>query len=287
MTTMANRAQFDSWNGDSGERWVASADERDRVLAPVGEVLIAVAAPSTGAGVLDIGCGCGATTLAAAAHVGDAGSATGIDLSRPMLDLARRRATSASATNTSFIHGDAQTHPFASGSADLVISRFGTMFFSDPEAAFANIATALRPGGRICLATWQPLMANEWLTVPGAALLRHTEPPTVHSDEPGMFGQSEPDRVIKTLHAAGFAGVAIEATEITLTLGASLDDAVDYLVASGPGRALLETIPEGAARAVAIADVRAALVDHHDQSGVRLGGGVWMITATKAGSRAD
>jgi hypothetical protein len=130
-------------------------------------------------------------------------------------------------------------------------------------------------------------MANEWLTVPGAALLRHTEPPTVHSDEPGMFGQSEPDRVIKTLHAAGFAGVAIEATEITLTLGASLDDAVDYLVGSGLGRTLLETIPDGAARAVAIADVRAALVNHHDQSGVRLGGGVWMITATKPSSRAD
>ena len=207
MTASANASQFDAWNGESGLRWVATADARDRVLAPVGEALLAAAAARPGMRVLDIGCGCGSTTLMAAKSVGNTGSATGIDLSGPMLDLARQRATAAGAVNASFVQGDAQTHAFEPEAADLVISRFGTMFFADPEAAFANIARALRPDGRLCLATWQPLAANEWLTVPGAALLRHTELPATAPDQPGMFAQSDPELVSATLAAAGFADV--------------------------------------------------------------------------------
>ncbi len=97
MTDTANVSQFEAWNGDSGQRWVAGADERDRILAPVADVLLAVAAPTPGTRVLDVGCGCGATTLMAATQVGDTGSVTGIDLSAPMLDVARRRARAARA----------------------------------------------------------------------------------------------------------------------------------------------------------------------------------------------
>src|SRR4249920_3902276 len=129
MTTIANSSQFEAWNGDSGRRWVARADQRDKVLAPVADVLLAAAAPSPGSRVLDIGCGCGATTLLSAIPIGAAGSATGIDLSAPMLDLARQRAIAAGTTNTRFVHGDVQTYAFEPDSIDLVISRFGTMFF--------------------------------------------------------------------------------------------------------------------------------------------------------------
>jgi SAM-dependent methyltransferase len=281
MTSTANPSQFEAWNGDSGHRWVARADQRDRVLAPVAEALIGMAAPPRGARALDIGCGCGATTLAVASHVGDTGTATGLDLSGPMLDLARQRARAAPATNTAFVHGDAQTYNFQPRSADVVISRFGTMFFSDPRAAFANIATALVSGGRLCLATWQPLAANEWLTVPGAALLRHTKMPATISDGPGMFAQSDAGIVAPTLQAAGFVDISMEATEVTLVLGQTLDDAVEHLADSGPGRVLIDTIREGPAREAALADVRDALVDHQDDAGVRLGGGIWLITATR------
>ena len=280
MTTSANAAQFDAWNGESGLRWVAGADARDRVLAPVADVLKA-AAPKSGMRVLDIGCGCGATTLMVADRVGDTGSATGIDLSGPMLDLARQRATAAGAVNASFVQGDAQTHAFEPESADLVISRFGTMFFADPEAAFENIGRALRPEGRLCIATWQPLAANEWLTVPGAALLKHTDMPATDPDQPGMFAQSDPDIVSATLDAAGFADIAMEATAVDFTFGQTVDEAVEYLADSGPGRMLLETIPEGAARDAALADVHDALVEHHDDAGVRLGGAIWLVTATR------
>ena len=259
---------------------VASADERDRILEPVADALFAVAGLTAGLRVLDIGCGCGVTTLRAAGLVGVAGSATGIDLSRPMLDLARQRADLAGAANAGFVQGDGQTQTFDPASVDVIIGRFGTMFFSDPVAAFTNIGTALRPGGRLVLATWQPLAANEWLIVPGAALLNHTAMPAAASDDgPGMLAQSDPEIVTSILRAAGFADILLEATPVTFTLGQTIDEAVEYLAGSGPGRVFLESISEGPARDAALADVSAALVDHHGESGVQFGGGIWLITA--------
>jgi SAM-dependent methyltransferase len=281
MTKIANRSQFEEWNGQSGQRWVASADRRDRVLAPVAEVLFSEASPIPGSTVLDIGSGCGATSLMAGGLVGESGSVLGIDLSEPMLEVARRRAVAAGVINTHFMSGDAQTHSFEPESCDLVVSRFGTMFFADPEAAFINIGQALRPGGRICMATWQPLVANEWLMVPGAALLRHTETLPTGPDGPGMFAQSEPDIVRAPLDASGFVDVRIEQQTVHFAIGQTLDEAVEYLSDSGPGRFLLETIPAGQDRADALADVRDVLVDYMGPSGVQLGGGVLLISARR------
>ena len=282
MTTIANPIQFDEWNGDNGYRWAARADEHDRVLAPVADALLGAAAPTVGMHVLDIGCGCGATTLIASEYLGKTGSATGIDLSEPMLSVARHRARTAGLRNTTFIDGDAQTHPFEPGTADLVISRFGTMSFSEPETAFRNIATALRPGARLCIATWQPLLANEWLIVPGAALLNHADLPANEPETPGMFAQSDPAIIDLILTAAGFVDIAVEGIELTFDCGPTIDDAVDQLANSGPGRRMLETITAGPRRDVALADVRAALADHIDPiDGVRLGAAIWLTSATK------
>ena len=282
MTTIANPIQFDEWNGDNGYRWAARADEHDRVLAPVADALLGAAAPTVGMHVLDIGCGCGATTLIASEYLGKTGSATGIDLSEPMLSVARHRARTAGLRNTTFIDGDAQTYAFDPGTADLVISRFGTMSFSEAETAFRNIATALRPGARLCIATWQPLVANEWLLVPGAALLNHADLPASEPEAPGMFAQSDPAIINAVLIAAGFVNIAVEGIELTFDCGPTIDDAVDQLADSGPGRRMLETITAGSARDAALADVRAALADHSDPiNGVRLGAAIWLTSATK------
>ena len=136
--SLANQAQHDAWNGDSGHRWAADAQRRDEVLAPIADALFTAVELRVGEAVLDLGCGCGVTTIAAADAVAP-GVVVGIDLSEPMLALTRARAGDRSIT---FVQADAQTHRFDPGRFDVAISRFGTMFFDDPVAAFANVGTA-------------------------------------------------------------------------------------------------------------------------------------------------
>jgi SAM-dependent methyltransferase len=200
-----------------------------------------------------------------------------------MLDVARRRAADAG-LRLRFLHGDAQTHRLGA-SFDVAISRFGTMFFANPDAAFANIARHLRPGGRLCIATWQPLAANEWLVVPGAALLDDgTMPDTASSGAP-MFSQSDPDAVHALLAGAGLEQIDCAPHTLSLCFGPTVDDAVSYLADTGPGRAVLETIPEDQ-RDAALAAVRRVLTDHHTaERGVCLDAAVWITTATATETR--
>ncbi|HYZ98236.1 MAG TPA: methyltransferase domain-containing protein [Acidimicrobiales bacterium] len=279
MTETANADQHAAWNGDSGRRWVADADRRDRVLAPIADALLDGADLRPGDRVLDVGCGCGATSLAGARAVGPSGDVLGIDLSAPMLEAARARADDQGATNVSFVLGDAQTHALPPATFAVAISRFGTMFFADPVAAFANIATALAPAGRLCLATWQPLAANDWLTIPGAVLLAGGGLPEAPPGSPGMFAQSDPATVTASLHRAGYTDIGLDAVTVTLTLGSDPADAADYLANTGIGQAALASIPDGQ-RAAALDAVQAVLADHADATGVRLAAAIWIVTAT-------
>lgn len=271
--TRANQAHADLWDGEGGQRWVADADRRDVVLAPVADTLIAAAQLQRGERVLDIGCGCGATTIAAAVITGEA---TGLDLSGPMLEVARRRAGDAPVT---FVKDDAQTYEFTPASFDVVISRFGSMFFDDPVTAFANIGRAVEPGGRMCLATWQPLAANEWLTAPNDALLRYGSLPVDDANEPGMFAQSDPDIVDRVLAAAGWDAVRVEPVAVTLRIGEDAADATDYVAGLGITRRILETIDD-ATKPQALADVRRVLDGRAAPDGsVSLGAAINIITA--------
>jgi ubiquinone/menaquinone biosynthesis C-methylase UbiE len=278
MIEVANPEQYEAWNGESGRRWVQSADRRDQVLAPIAEALLTAAEPMPGETVLDVGCGCGATTLHAAGAVGDRGRATGIDLSEPMLAVARDRADRARLTNVAFVQGDVQTGGLELHETNLVISRFGTMFFSEPTTAFANVRHVLAGDGRLCIATWQPLEANDWLTVPGAALLPYAELPEQEPAAPGMFAQADPETVRTTLAAAGFHRVDLEPVTVSLPLGPTVDDALEHLADSGPGRAVLDAIPDEQ-RPAALDDVRAALAEHATETGVRLHAAIWIVRA--------
>jgi len=278
----ANADQRAAWNGESGERWVANAARRDAVLAPIGDLLAQRAAVGRGERVLDVGCGCGATTLAAAAATGPTGAVVGADLSEPMLEVAHARA--AGLAHVELRRLDAQTDPLG-GPYDVAISRFGTMFFDDPTAAFTNVARHLVPGGRMCLVTWQPIGANEWLAAPGAALVEHGAVPDEEGvwgadpTGPGMFALSRPETVRRVLEAAGFDDVTSEAHTVPMHLGATVADAVDYVVDTGPGSMLLDTIPEER-REGALAAVRAVFARHLDERGVTLDSGVLLTTAT-------
>lgn len=278
--TMANRTEYEDWNGESGRRWIADADRRDGVLQPLADALLEASGLQPGQSVLDIGCGCGATTIDAARIVTPSGTAMGIDISEVMLGVARRRAARSECHNVSFVAADAQTHPLELAGYDIAISRFGTMFFDDPVAAFTNIAHALRPAGRLVLVTWQPLAANDWLTIPGAALLEYGSLPEA-GDGPGMFAQSDPAIVTDVLRRSGFADINVTAQAVPLHLGKDPDEATDYLADTGMGRAVLATVPAQQQRA-ALDAVRNALGHHVGNDGVVLKSGVLITTAARA-----
>lgn len=280
MSGGANWEAHWAWNGESGQRWAVDADRRDRFTARVGDALLTAARLRRGEVVMDVGCGCGATTLVAAEAVGTGGAAHGIDLSEPMLEVARRRLGQTGLANVTLTLADAQTHDLRPGIHDVVVSRFGTMFFDDPTAAFINLTTALRRGGRLCIATWQPLVANDWLAVPGAVLSSYGTFPDTGAGGPGMFAQSDPEVVRATLQRAGFVAVDIAEVAVTVRLGDDPSDAADYLAGTGPGRAVLDTIAEDE-RSDALAAVAATLRDHLTDDGVHLGAGILVTTALR------
>ena len=281
-TTAANNEQHDQWAGTEGQHWVHHADRYDRMLAPFADQLAVATAVSVGERILDVGCGCGITTIEAAIATGPSGRTVGVDLSPQMLETATARAAANGvADRTRFEVADAQSADLGIGSFDLALSRFGVMFFDDPTAAFTNIAKSLRPHGRLVFCCWQPLEANDWMLVPGAAAAHHVPlPEAATGSQPGPFTLSDPGHIRELLSSAGFTGIEIEpfTTSMLLAGGGSLDDTVNFLVASGSGRALLDPAPE-ADRHAAIEAVRAALAPLHHGDGIRLGAAAWIVVA--------
>jgi SAM-dependent methyltransferase len=280
--TIANEDQHDHWNtGDDVQHWVKHRDRYNVMLAPFGDMILDAARLQPGDGVLDVGCGCGDTTLAAARTVAS-GRAIGIDLSAPMLAEARREAARTGVTNVEFVEGDAQVHPFDQGGVDVVISRFGIMFFADPVAAFANIRAAVRSGGRMAFVCWQDRGENEWLRVPAAALAQHvTLPAAPQPGAAGMLAFADPTRCASVLSDAGWGDVEVASVHAPIAVGGGrgLDDAVEFFRTGAIGRAALATVdPATAARAVDA--VRTALEDHVTDEGVRLDAAVWVVTAS-------
>ncbi len=274
-----NAEQIAFWNGPGGASWVAGQARMDAALAPVGDAAIAHAKVRPGERVLDVGCGCGATALALADGVGPAGHVTGLDVSGPMLDLARTRG--AGRGNVDWVLEDATTHGFAAASVDLVFSRFGVMFFDDPTAAFANLRRALAPGGRVVFACWRPFDQNPWMQLPLKAVTGVVPPlPRPGPEEPGPFAFGDRTRVTRILTGAGFAPPQFEPFDFHMTLGdgSGLDAAVEQAISMGPSARALQEQPDDL-RAQARAAVAAALEPHLDGGRVRLAAAVWLVSA--------
>ena len=156
--------------------------------------------------VLDIGCGTGHTTRAAA-RTARAGSALGADISAPAIERARELARAEGLRNVAFARADAQAHRFAQERFDVAISRFGTMFFGDPVAAFANVGRALRPAGRLVMLVWQAEDRNEWQVTIRQSLDGPEGALAAASGGPDPFSLADPPAVTEILAAAGFAGI--------------------------------------------------------------------------------
>jgi ubiquinone/menaquinone biosynthesis C-methylase UbiE len=199
-----NADQLAFWNGQGGHTWVARREHTDITLAPMTEALLAFAAPRPGERVLDIGCGCGATTLEFARAVGPAGRVAALDISGPMLAEGKARAETAGISNVDWELADAATVVLSA--FDLLTSAFGLMFFGDPVAAFAHMRRAANTGARMAFVCWRQLDENPWMQVPMNAAARHLPPrPKAVPNAPGMFAFADPRRVFEVLTEAGWA----------------------------------------------------------------------------------
>jgi SAM-dependent methyltransferase len=276
-----NADQISYWNGPDGRHWAKRQQAQDAMLAPISDFLIERSSIRPGECVIDIGCGCGATAIASAEKVGPSGHVSGIDISEPM--LARARELAPRESQLEFVLADAMVHAFAEASADLVISRFGVMFFAEPERAFANIRTGIRSGGRLAFVCWRQPRENPWMMVPLQAVYQHVPKlPPVGPEEPGPFAFASAERVDRILRGAGFTNVAIRPHDclLDLAIGNGLDAAVDAAIEMGPASLALKGHPPDAIDA-ATASVRKALSSFEKGASVLLPAAIWIVTASQ------
>jgi ubiquinone/menaquinone biosynthesis C-methylase UbiE len=274
-----NVDQIAYWNGPGGQRWTDRQPVQDILLAPVSEILLGRAAAKAGDRILDVGCGCGSTTIALARLVAPTGFALGLDVSAPMLAQARRLAPKTLPLD--FVLADATVYPFDRGSFDLLVSRFGVMFFAEPALSFANLHRALRPSGRMIFVCWREPRENPWMMTPLQAVYKHVPRlPQVSPDDPGPFSFASEERVRRILSEAGFVGIEMEPRNLSfdLAIGRGLDVAVATGLEMGPANRALEGHPE-AVRAVARESVREALTPFLRGQSVPLQGAIWVVTA--------
>ena len=278
-----NARQAEFWNSPATAPWVTIQERLDAHFAPLARATLDVALPAAGEHVLDVGCGCGATVLELARHVGATGHVAGVDISAPMLDRARSRVEAAGLSHVTLTLADAATHSFEPAGFDLVFSRLGVMFFADPAAAFANLRAALKPTGRLVMACIRTQAENpQTVTAVQAArpLLPPGALPAAGPEEPGMFSLANPARVRRVLETAGFRDIVLtphdEAMKLAGPGGAA--EAAAFSVQFGPlPRALAE----------ADVDVRRAVLEAVTETyrrlespdGIVLGAAFWIVTA--------
>ena len=273
-----NEAQAGFWEA-AGPVWEERQEQLDAHLREHGLKAIDVLAPQSGETIVDIGSGTGTSSFQLAERVGDGGRVIGCDISSTMCDAARTRADTLGITNVEFVAADAHAYPFES-SADAVFSRFGVMFFGDPKGAFANIRTALRPGGRIGFVCWQAPVVNPWITKALEAARKHVELPFgTDPRAPGGFAFADPEWVREVLTAAGFADVGIEPFEAPAHLGPDIDSAVQFLMGINPATAGIAE-RDAALASRLFADVADVLRPHLTDTGVVTDSATWVVTAT-------
>ena len=273
----ANAQQIALWNGSAGRGWVEAQESLDRLFKPFQDLLVEAVADRKAQRVLDIGCGTGSTTLAVARLLAESnGSAVGLDISEPMIALAKRRAELASAPPR-FVCADAQTHAFEPASFDMIISRFGTMFFDDSVRAFANLRRAAAPNAALRTIVWRSPADNAFMTAAERAAAPFLpEIPKRRPDEPGQFAFADRDRVYSILEKSGWSEIDIRPLDVACTLPEN--ELNDYIARLGPLGRVLQQFDEQK-RARIIEAVRAAFDTFVHGPEVRFTAACWTVGA--------
>jgi SAM-dependent methyltransferase len=278
-----NREATEAWSGPLFERFVQYRDLVAGGLGAHGEVAMAAHPPRPGDRVVDLGCGFGDTTQRLAGLVGPGGSALGIDVSEPFIELARREAEEAGAANVRFEAGDVQVTAFEE-SFDYAFSRMGIMFFANPVQALRNVRQALSPGGTLCSVVWRRKLDNQWVSRAEEVVAQYLDPPE-ETDQPtcgpGPFSMADADTASEQLTIAGFEQVCFQRCDLPLKVGRDLDHAVEFNMALGPAGEVLrlweDRIEE--IKPKIAAELREALADLDGPDGVYAPASTWIISA--------
>jgi SAM-dependent methyltransferase len=277
----ANAAQAQRWNGASGQYWI---EHRERHLAEhqnLTPYLFRGAAIAPGERVLDVGCGCGDTTITAAqaarATPGE-GSAMGLDLSAPMLSVARRLAAEAGTHNARFVRGDAQACPLRRNSLDVIISKFGIMFFADPRAAFAGLAGVVRPRGRLAFLSWQDDTRNELFAIPLRAFSPHAQIPGSSAAE--LF--ADPGRITELLSATGWRDAEVTRVDEMAWIGSDVKDVMNYIRGMPMTQNLTASLGDPVLCQRVLADVEEQYGARQRPDGIWVRAAAWLATARRA-----
>lgn len=280
-TRTPQEMEAERWAGEQGEKWNRYLDQFESMISPVGTALLEAADFQAGERVVDVGCGGGGTSLEIARRVGNAGSVIGLDVAPALVETARRRADEAGLRNVRFVLGDAASTDLDEAGFDCLFSRFGTMFFPEPYAAFRHMHGFLRPGGRLAIAVWAPLEENPWAFAVMQIVRRYVDLPPAEPRAPGPFGLAETDYVRDILAHAGFSKVSIarwQGEQWVGGAGADADKATAFMMdALFVGEALKEA-PE-AARNEALAEISRLFTAHDSGQGVRMPAKAWFVTA--------
>ncbi len=280
---MSNEEQFDYWNGEAGQRWAREDATMARLLRPVCEALIAHADVTACRRALDVGCGGGSQSLLLAEAMGQDAEVLGVDISAPMLAVAEAKLTALPerAASLQFQRGDAAEMEFESEAFDLLFSRFGVMFFDQPQAAFANLHGAMASGAKLAFCCWQPPRDNAWVYLGLKAALQHVSPlENVDPEAPGPFAFADPERVRGILSGAGFSDVEFYSYEPLLRFSQteSLDESVRELASIGPLSRLLADEP-GAVLEKVYAAMKDVLAPYYSDGALELGASIWFVSA--------
>jgi ubiquinone/menaquinone biosynthesis C-methylase UbiE len=271
---VSNEREIERWNGEAARRWLAERARHAAVRRRLIPHLLTAAAVEPGDRVLDVGCGCGDTTSALARSAGAAGAVVGLDVSGPLLEVARREVADAH-----FVRGDAQAPPLPPAAYDVVVSSFGVMFFEDPAAAFGNLRAALRPHGRLAFLCWQDSLANEVFAIP----LRVFRAYGYEAGAAGGDPFADPRWIERMLTGAGFAEVRVEAVREPARLGADVADVVACSTAMPQVRDLFAALADDDPARRIRAAIAAEFAARRRPDGVWVEAAAHLVTAVRQG----
>jgi SAM-dependent methyltransferase len=272
------------WNGPAGQAWVELQDLLDQVLKPFEDLLVEAVVEESATDVLDIGCGAGTTTLAVGRLIGTNGRSVGVDVSDPLIAAAQARAER-ERSPASFIRADAQTHAFQTRSFDMLISRFGVMFFSDPVEAFTNVRRAASEGAALRFVAWRSATENPFMTTAErAAAPLLPDLPARQPNGPGQFAFADRRVVYSILEQSGWGQIDIQPIDITCSLPEK--DLVRYITRLGPVGLILQQVDDRT-RMQVIQTVRAAFEQYVHGAEIRFTAACWMVGARALSASAQ